>query len=153
MCPVLLCLQLEQENEALSDKVEEMERAKICAQEKLSLCTRTTEELRAEKAQLEQLLKTAKEQQEGLRVELRILAEEKEEAQENLIEVQRQLESASSGLEQLRQESSRQGHALAEVCEEKELLVREKAAPRGATGSPRRGTDKASQSSWQRPGP
>lgn len=38
-----------------------------------------------------------------------------------------QHESARSGLEQLRQESSRQGHALATLCEEKEELVREKA--------------------------
>lgn len=43
-------------------------------------------------------------------------------------QVSRQQESSRSGLEQLRQESSRQGHALAEVCAEKELLVREKAA-------------------------
>lgn len=40
----------------------------------------------------------------------------------------RQQESASTGLEQLRQESSRQGLALAKVCEEKEVLVQEKAA-------------------------
>ena len=43
-------------------------------------------------------------------------------------QVYRQQESASSGLEQLRQESSRQGHALAKVSKEKELLVHEKAA-------------------------
>ena len=43
-------------------------------------------------------------------------------------QVYRQQESASSGLEQLRQQSSRQGHALAKVSEEKELLVHEKAA-------------------------
>ena len=43
-------------------------------------------------------------------------------------QVYRQQESASSGLEQLRQESSRQGHALARVTKEKELLVHEKAA-------------------------
>lgn len=43
-------------------------------------------------------------------------------------QVYRQQESSSSGLEQLRQESSRQGHALARVSKEKELLVREKAA-------------------------
>lgn len=40
----------------------------------------------------------------------------------------RQQESASTGLEQLRQESSRQGLALAKVSEEKEVLVQEKAA-------------------------
>ncbi|XP_063206426.1 centrosome-associated protein CEP250-like [Chroicocephalus ridibundus] len=105
-----------------------MERAKISAQEKLSLCERTKSELCAEKGHLEQLLKKAEEQQEELRVELGVLAEEKEEAQEKLLEVSRQQESSRSGLEQLRQESSRQGHALAEVCAEKELLVREKAA-------------------------
>ncbi|XP_074461573.1 uncharacterized protein LOC141750428 isoform X3 [Larus michahellis] len=119
---------LEGENDALLCKVDEMERAKISAQEKLSLCKRTTKELCAEKAHLEQLLKKAEEQQEELRVELGVLAEEKEEAQEKLLEVSRQQESSRSGLEQLRQESSRQGHALAEVCAEKELLVREKAA-------------------------
>ncbi|XP_074461543.1 uncharacterized protein LOC141750418 [Larus michahellis] len=123
-----LVLQLEEENDALLCKVDEMERAKISAQEKLSLCRRTTKELCAEKAHLEQLLKKAEEQQEELRVELGVLAEEKEEAQEKLLEVSRQQESSRSGLEQLRQESSRQGHVLAEVCAEKELLVREKAA-------------------------
>ncbi|KAM6194851.1 uncharacterized protein WM294_010587 [Sarcoramphus papa] len=123
-----LVLQLEQENEVLSGKVDEMERAKISDQEKLTLCERTNEELSAEKAHLEQLLKKAEEQQEGLQVELRILAEEKAETQEKLSQVYRQQESASSGLEQLRQESSRQGHALAKVCKEKELLVHEKAA-------------------------
>ncbi|XP_074427910.1 uncharacterized protein LOC141737170 isoform X1 [Larus michahellis] len=119
---------LEQENEALLGKVEEMERAKVSAQEKLSLCRRAKSELCAEKAHLEQLLKKAEEQQEELQVELGMLAEEKEEAQEKLLEVSCQQESSRSGLEQLRQESSRQGHALAEVCAEKELLVREKAA-------------------------
>ncbi|XP_075022355.1 centrosome-associated protein CEP250-like isoform X3 [Calonectris borealis] len=123
-----LVLQLEQENEVLSAKVDEMERAKVSDQEKLNLCKRTKEELCAEKAHLEQLLRKAEEQQEGLRVELRILAEEKEEMQEKLSEVYRQQESASSGLEQLRQESSRQGHALAKVSKEKEFLVHEKAA-------------------------
>ncbi|XP_050763490.1 centrosome-associated protein CEP250-like isoform X2 [Gymnogyps californianus] len=123
-----LVLQLEQENEVLSGKVDEMERAKISDQEKLTVCERTNEELSAEKAHLEQLLKKAEEHQEGLQVELRILAEEKAETQEKLSQVYRQQESASSGLEQLRQESSRQGHALAKVCKEKELLVHEKAA-------------------------
>ncbi|XP_076208163.1 uncharacterized protein LOC143167043 isoform X1 [Aptenodytes patagonicus] len=123
-----LVLQLEQENEVLSGKVDGMERAKISDQEKLNLCRRTNEELCAEKAHLEQLLKKAEEQQEGLRVQLTVLAEEKEETQEKLSQVYRQQESASSGLEQLRQESSRQGHALAKVSKEKELLVREKAA-------------------------
>ncbi|XP_075032013.1 uncharacterized protein LOC142094075 [Calonectris borealis] len=179
-----LVLQLEQENDVLSGKVGEMERAKISDQEKLNLCERRNEELCAEKAHLEQLLKKAEEQQEGLQVELRILAEEKAETQEKLnqsqcllaaqcgteqvllnfqprkcrgffssrrfssgtgwlwtelqrkdsdcilshFQVYRQQESASSGLEQLRQESSRQGRALAKVSEEKELLVREKAA-------------------------
>ncbi|XP_042656756.1 centrosome-associated protein CEP250 isoform X3 [Tyto alba] len=123
-----LVLQLEQENEVLSGKVDEMERAKISAQEKLNWCERTNAELSAEKAHLEQLLKIAEEQQEGLRVELRILAEEKAETQEKLNQVCCQQESASSGLEQLRQESSRQGYALAKVFKEKEFLVHEKAA-------------------------
>jgi len=43
-------------------------------------------------------------------------------------QVHRQQESASSALEQLRQEASRQGHALAKVSKEKEVLVHEKAA-------------------------
>ena len=51
------------------------------------MCKRTNEELCAEKAHLEQLLKKAEEQQEGLRVELTILAEEKEETQEKLSQV------------------------------------------------------------------
>ncbi|KAK2529012.1 hypothetical protein Q9966_009345, partial [Columba livia] len=123
-----LVLQLEQENEVVSEKVAELERARVCEQEQLSWCERTKAELCAEKAQLEQLLQEAEEQQEGLRVQLRRLAEEKEETQEQLSEVSRQQESASTGLEQLRQESSRQGLALAKVCEEKEVLVQEKAA-------------------------
>ncbi|KAK2529019.1 hypothetical protein Q9966_009351 [Columba livia] len=123
-----LVLQVEQENEVVSEKVAELERARVCEQEQLSWCERTKAELCAEKAQLEQLLQEAEEQQEGLRVQLRRLAEEKEETQEQLSEVSRQQESASTGLEQLRQESSRQGLALAKVCEEKEVLVQEKAA-------------------------
>uniref|UniRef100_A0A8D0FIH9 Rootletin-like coiled-coil domain-containing protein n=1 Tax=Strix occidentalis caurina TaxID=311401 RepID=A0A8D0FIH9_STROC len=123
-----LVLQLEQENEVLSGKVDELERVRISDQEKLNSCERTNEELNAEKAHLEQLLKKVEEQQEGLQVELRILAEEKAETQEQLSQVYRQQESARSGLEQLRQESSRQGHALATVSKEKELLVHEKAA-------------------------
>jgi len=43
-------------------------------------------------------------------------------------QVYRQQESASSAREQLRQESSRQGHALAKASKEKKLLVQEKAA-------------------------
>lgn len=64
-----------------------MERAKICDQEKLNLCERANEALSAEKAHLEQLLKKAEEQQEGLQAELRMLAEEKAETQEKLNEV------------------------------------------------------------------
>ena len=64
-----------------------MERAKISDQEKLTLCERTNEELSAEKAHLEQLLKKAEEHQEGLQVELRMLAEEKAETQEKLSQV------------------------------------------------------------------
>ncbi|KAM6054219.1 LOW QUALITY PROTEIN: uncharacterized protein VSU04_011453 [Chlamydotis macqueenii] len=123
-----LVLQLEQENEVLLGKVEEMERGKISDQEQLNLCKRRDEELCAEKAHLEQLLKEAEEQQEGLQLELGMLAEEKAETQEKLSQVYRQQELASSDLEQLRQESSRQGHALATVTKEKELLVHEKAA-------------------------
>ncbi|XP_049673525.1 centrosome-associated protein CEP250-like isoform X1 [Accipiter gentilis] len=123
-----LVLQLEQEHDVLSGKVDEMERAKISDQEKLNLCERANEALSAEKAHLEQLLKKAEEQQEGLQAELRMLAEEKAETQEKLNEVHRQQESASSGLEQLRQESSRQVQALANVSKEKELLAHEKAA-------------------------
>lgn len=43
-------------------------------------------------------------------------------------QVYRQQESASSGLEQLRQQSSRQEDAVAKVSKEKEFLVHEKAA-------------------------
>ncbi|XP_075023152.1 uncharacterized protein LOC142089908 [Calonectris borealis] len=81
-----LVLQLEQENDVLSAKVDKMERAKISDQEKLNLCERTNEELCTEKGHLEQLLKKAEEQQEGLQVELRILVEEKAETQEKLDE-------------------------------------------------------------------
>ncbi|KFW74285.1 Centrosome-associated protein CEP250, partial [Manacus vitellinus] len=121
-------LQLEQEKEVLSAKVDEMERAKVSEQEKLNFCERANEELSTEKAQLEQLLKEAEEQQEELRVELRALGEEKAETQEKFCQVSREKESAGRALEQLRQESSRQEQALAQACREKELLGREKAA-------------------------
>ncbi|XP_061865406.1 centrosome-associated protein CEP250 [Colius striatus] len=123
-----LVLQLEQENEVLSGKVNEMERAKICDQEKLNLCERTTEELRAEKAHLEQLLKKAEEQQEGLQAELTMLGKEKEETQDKLNQVCRQREAGSSELQQLRLEAWSQGQALARAAQERELLVRDKAA-------------------------
>ncbi|XP_053921567.1 uncharacterized protein LOC128852072 [Cuculus canorus] len=74
-----LVLQLEQENEALSRKVDEVERRKVSDQEKLQLCERMNEELSAEKAHLEQLLKKAEEQEKGLQVELTALRKEKEE--------------------------------------------------------------------------
>uniref|UniRef100_A0A8V5G4E0 Rootletin-like coiled-coil domain-containing protein n=1 Tax=Melopsittacus undulatus TaxID=13146 RepID=A0A8V5G4E0_MELUD len=96
--------------------------------DKLSLCERANEELSTEKAHLEQLLKKAEEQEEGLRVELRTLAEEKAETQEKLSQVYHQQELARGELEQLRQESCHQEHALAKVSKEKELLVHEKAA-------------------------
>ncbi|XP_027574919.2 centrosome-associated protein CEP250 isoform X1 [Pipra filicauda] len=121
-------LQLEQEKEVLSAKVDEMERAKVSEQEKLNFCERANEELSTEKAQLEQLLKEAEEQQEELRVELRALGEEKAETQEKFRQVSHEKESAGRALEQLRQESSCQEQALAQACREKELLGREKAA-------------------------
>ena len=64
-----------------------MERVRSSDQEKLSLCERTNEERGAEKAHLEQLLKKVEEQREGLQEELRILAEEKAETQEQLSQV------------------------------------------------------------------
>ncbi|KAM6288867.1 uncharacterized protein AAHN32_013729 [Aegotheles albertisi] len=124
---------LKEEKAELSTALEKAEQsvaeltAKLSEQKDLELCERRNEELCTEKAHLEQLLKKAEEQEEGLRVQLAILAVEKEESQEELREVYRQQESARSGLEQLRQESSRQGHALATLCEEKEELVCEKA--------------------------
>ncbi|XP_062361087.1 centrosome-associated protein CEP250 [Cinclus cinclus] len=123
--------QLEQEKEVLSAKVDEMEREKICEQEKLNFCERTNKELCAEKARLEQLLKESEKQQEELWLELRTLGEEKAETQEKFCQVSREQESLSRALEQLRQESSGQGHALTQVCREKELLGQEKAALEG----------------------
>lgn len=46
-------------------------------------------------------------------------------------QVSQEQESSSRALEQLHQEASGQGHALAQVCREKELLGREKAALEG----------------------
>ncbi|XP_014741683.1 PREDICTED: centrosome-associated protein CEP250 [Sturnus vulgaris] len=123
--------QLEQEKEVLSAKVDEMERAKICEQEKLNFCESANEELCAEKARLEQLLKEAEEQQKELWLELRTLGEEKAETQEKFHQVSQEQESSSRALEQLRRESSGQGHALAQVCREKEVLGQEKAALEG----------------------
>ncbi|XP_038015131.1 centrosome-associated protein CEP250 isoform X2 [Motacilla alba alba] len=119
--------QLEQEKEVLSAKVDEMERAKICEQEKLNFCERANKELCAEKARLEQLLKEAEEQREELWLELRTLGEEKAETQDKFHQVSQEQESLSRALEQLRQESSDRGQELAQVCREKELLGREKA--------------------------
>ncbi|XP_056363140.1 centrosome-associated protein CEP250-like [Oenanthe melanoleuca] len=123
--------QLEQEKEVLCAKVDEMERAKICEQEKLNFCERANEELCAEKARLEQLLKEAEEQQEELWLKLRTVGEEKAENQEKFRQASQEQESLSRALEQLHQESSGQGHALAQVCREKELLDQEKAALEG----------------------
>lgn len=67
--------------------MDELERAKSSELEKLDLCERKAEELSAEKAHLEQLLEKAEQQQEGLQVELRILAEEKAETQEKFNQV------------------------------------------------------------------
>ncbi|XP_074730179.1 centrosome-associated protein CEP250-like isoform X4 [Strix uralensis] len=90
-----LVSQLEQENEDLSGKVAELERVRISDREKLSLCERTNEELGAEKAHLEQLLKKVEEQREGLQVELRILAEEKAETKSSSVtSVKETLESS-----------------------------------------------------------
>ncbi|XP_053921384.1 centrosome-associated protein CEP250-like isoform X2 [Cuculus canorus] len=122
-----LVLQLEEETEALSRRVDETERRKISEQEKLQLCERMNEELSAEKAHLEQLLKKAEEQEKGLQVELMALRREKEESQEELQVSQQQQELVRSGLEELRQECSRQADALAKMSREKELLVQEKA--------------------------
>ncbi|KFV71282.1 Centrosome-associated protein CEP250, partial [Dryobates pubescens] len=123
-----LLLQLEQENDLLSGRVGELERAKLSDLEKLNLCERRNEELSAEKARLEQLLEKAEEQQEGLQLELVRLAEEKAETQGKFNQVCHQQELASSGLEQLQQEAWRQGQALAKAAKEKEVLAREKAA-------------------------
>uniref|UniRef100_A0A8D2P4M1 Centrosomal protein 250 n=1 Tax=Zosterops lateralis melanops TaxID=1220523 RepID=A0A8D2P4M1_ZOSLA len=84
-------------------------------------------ELCAEKARLEQLLKEAEEQREELWLELRTLGEEKAETREKF----HQQESTRRALEQLHQEFSGQGHTLAQVCREKELLGQEKAALEG----------------------
>ncbi|XP_023803492.1 centrosome-associated protein CEP250-like, partial [Cyanistes caeruleus] len=51
--------------------------------------------------------------------------------QQDRMEVSQEQESSSRALEQLRQQSSGQGHALAQVCREKELLGQEKAALKG----------------------
>lgn len=61
--------------------------AKVSEQEKVTLYKRTNEELCAEKSHLEELLKKAEEQQEGLQMQLRVLAEEKAETQEKLNQV------------------------------------------------------------------
>ncbi|RLV89644.1 hypothetical protein DV515_00014778 [Chloebia gouldiae] len=79
--------QLEQEKEVLYAKVDEMERAKICEQDKLNFCERANKELCAEKARLEKLLKEAEEQWEELWLELRTLGEEKAEMQEKFRQV------------------------------------------------------------------
>ncbi|RMB95561.1 hypothetical protein DUI87_27671 [Hirundo rustica rustica] len=143
--------QLEQEKEVLSAKVDEVERAKICEQEKLNFCERANEELCAEKARLEQLLKKAEEQREELCLELRTLREEKAETQEKFHQVSQEQESLSRALEQLHQECSGQGHALAQVCREKELLGQEKAALE-ADWQPWSSSNMTFPSSWQRAG-
>lgn len=80
-------IQLEQENQALLDKVDHMERRWASLQKQLNQAERTNEELSAEKCRLEQLLYKAEELQESLQNELRILTGEKEEANEKLSQV------------------------------------------------------------------
>ncbi|XP_074740422.1 centrosome-associated protein CEP250-like isoform X3 [Strix uralensis] len=122
-----LVSQLEQENEVLSGKVAELEKVRISDQEKLSLCERTNEELSAEKAHLEQLLKKVEEQREGLQVELRILAEEKAETKSSSVRsVKETLESslfeAQQHLSQLEITRSQLEIQLHTVTQAKEVI-------------------------------
>ncbi|XP_075267038.1 centrosome-associated protein CEP250-like [Opisthocomus hoazin] len=73
-------------------------------------------------------LVVARETLEGSHLQSDLLKQEKHQLAPTLEKVYRQQESASSAREQLRQESSRQGHALAKASKEKKLLVQEKAA-------------------------
>ncbi|XP_031983227.1 centrosome-associated protein CEP250-like [Corvus moneduloides] len=70
---------------------------------------------------------------ECVRDQVAAAAKDKPEKRElrRTFEVSQEQESSSRALEQLHQESSGQGHALAQVCREKELLGREKAALEG----------------------
>ncbi|XP_031983228.1 centrosome-associated protein CEP250-like [Corvus moneduloides] len=70
---------------------------------------------------------------ECVRDQVAAAAKDKPEKRElrRTFEVSQEQESSSRALEQLHQESSGQGHALAQVCREKELLGQEKAALEG----------------------
>lgn len=80
-------IQLEQENQALLDKVDHVERRGASLQKQLNQTERINEELSAEKFRLEELLHKAEELQESLQNELRVLTGEKEEANEKLSQV------------------------------------------------------------------
>lgn len=82
-----LCMQLEQENQSLLKKVDNLEGMRMSSQKQLNQTERMNKELHSEKMQLEQLLHKAETMQENLEEELRVLRTEQKETQEELSQV------------------------------------------------------------------
>lgn len=80
-------MQLEQENQSLLNKVDNLEGIRMSSQKQLSQTEEMNKELHLEKMQLEQLLQKAEVMQEDLQEELRILRIEQKEIHEELSQV------------------------------------------------------------------
>lgn len=78
---------MEQEKQALLDKVDHLERLRTSSQKQLNQMARTNEELSADKTRLQQLLHKAEGMQESLQEELRVLRDEQKETCEKLSQV------------------------------------------------------------------
>ncbi|XP_053101259.1 centrosome-associated protein CEP250 isoform X3 [Hemicordylus capensis] len=120
--------QLEEENQALLNKVDKLEMIRSSSQKQLNQAERTNEERHAEKMRLEQLLHEEEFLQENLQEELRVLRDEQKEMQEKLSQAHQQHETSSAELEQALQGSSRLGELLTKVSREKESIMRGRAA-------------------------
>lgn len=80
-------MQLEQENQSLLNKVDNLEGIRMSSQKQLSQTEEMNKELHLEKMQLEQLLQKAEVMQEDLQEELRVLRIEQKETHEELSQV------------------------------------------------------------------
>ncbi|XP_077191292.1 centrosome-associated protein CEP250 isoform X2 [Paroedura picta] len=123
-----LLLKLEQENQSLLKKVDNLEEIRMSSQKQLNQTERINKELHLEKMQLEQLLHKAEMMQENLQEELRVSRAEQKETHDELSQAHRQWEASRTDLEEAHQESSRLQEVLTKVSKENESLTREKAA-------------------------
>lgn len=112
----------------MCNRMEAAEQARNALQVGLAEAERSTEALWEKNTHLEAQLQKAEETGAELQADLRSIQEEKEELQEKLSETRHQQEAASAQLEQLHLEARRQEEVLAREVQEKEALVRERAA-------------------------